>query len=271
MESVIPQPTPITQLDLSWPPLSRGISEGGAFATTADPRWSAPASYTLWTAPTGAGTSLMSRMHNNEIICGYWTNTVERDLDGFPIFLPLTVQNWPAAFLMPEHLRVWRVQFLLTITGTPTEASGIQFCGCGATVGGYVTAAGNTGAFGIVGDGAGGLNFFSKKGAGTYVVTGLTLPNALTEVFQVEFQLRAANGGSAATLGLYLNGAPVSLPAAQSSWAAGSQLPAYSDATVANANKFAMKVRAADGAGSVVAIGGLRAQCGQYLVNGSQA
>lgn len=279
--NIIPQPAPLSQLDVTWPALDRTIAEGGAFVQGANPRFGPSSStvYTLWSALGGTGGStVMSRRHNNEIITGRWRNaaglTAERSTDGFPICCPLTVQSWPAAYRDPEHIRVWRQSWLMAwdpnAGGNPTEASGVAFIVSAGTVGGWVTAAANTGAFGIAGDGAGGWNFFAKQGAATYVTTALTWPNAITELTKVEFQLIAADGRGAASLGLFINDAAVTLPAAQASWGAGSALPDMSHGSVANSNKLVAVVRNGDAATEDLHIAAMRCIAGHFTADGTE-
>jgi len=256
------------QLDVVWPSISRTVAEGGPFDTGAD-AFGGPhnADYAFWDAAVlGAGaSSLMSRMHNNELICGYVSRgglgAATRAMDGASMNPALTRQAWPAAFRMPDHSRLWWLQFLMAWNAgaVPGPESGIQFIVSAGVVGGWNVAALNTGAFGLVGDGAGGMQFFAKRGAGSYVATPLVWPNALSEVVLVDVLIRAAGGNGAARLDVLLNG----VGAIARDWEAGTTLPEYAHGTVANSNKFVPVIQANDAAVTTLAVGRTRFRVGR--------
>lgn len=268
----LPPLTPLSQTDATWPPLLETLAEGSAWTNLADGRWpTSIGGFTLWDAPTGGGTAGMSRTHNNEVIVGALNNAKTANMGGFPIVMPLTAQAWPGSFRMPEHLRVFRLQWYMAAQGgSPTEQTGLQFIVSAGTVGGWVVAAANTGGFGIVGDGAGNWRFFTKKGAGTYLTSALVMPNAITELVKFEIQMVTADGRGAASLTLLVNDVVVALSAARSSFGAGTELPVYVDGSVANSNKFIPSIQANDGAGITLQIGGVRCISGSFLFDGTQ-
>lgn len=270
-QTVISLPAPLAQLNLTWPVLDRTVAPTGGLNLNGNNQYGPAAAPTaVFDAPTGGGVDAMGRSHNNEIIVGTLTADRAVALGAFPFYGPFTVQAWPAGFRLPTWARVWRLEWVMAAQGgNPTEASGIQFIVSAATVGGWVTAAANTGAFGIVGDGAGGWNFFTKKGAGTYVTTALAMPNVITELVKFQVQVIMASGAGAAALTVLVNDQVVALPAAQSSWAGVTALPEMADGSVVNSNKLVPAFAGNDGA-VVLQFGYLNGIAGHFAFDGTE-
>lgn len=270
-QTVINLPAPLAQLNLTWPPLDRTIGAGGLTVGANCQYGPGSAASAFFDAPAGGGTDSMGRAHTNEIIVGQLVSGRSAVIGGFPIYPALTVGAWPAAFKLPTWYRVWRMEWIMAVqAGVPTEQTGLQFIVSAATVGGWVVAAANTGAFGIVGDGLGGWNFFTKKGAGTYLTTAITMPNVITEFIKFQIQVISASGGGAAGLTLLVNDQVVALPAARSSWAGATALPVMADGSVALSNKFVPAFQANDGAGVVLQFGMINCIAGHFAYDGTE-
>lgn len=272
--STIPYPSPLPFAEMLWPPPDRTISDGGQWDTTVVSRFG-PASSALptgWVKSGVAPNCRMTRAHGaaGEIIVGA-VRQASAALDGFPLTVPLTVGAWASSFRSPPMWRVWRYAWLMAFpVGNPTDASGAELIIGSNTDGGWVQQAANSGALGVVGDGAGGLVFFGKQGAGSWTTQAITLPNSLAELTKFEIQIISADGRGPASLALYVNDIQATLPANLSSWGAGTALPNMNNGTQANSNKWIFTVQGNDGVAFDTFITAVDAQVGTFTVTGAQ-
>lgn len=229
-------------------------------------------SVSLWNAPTGAGT--VNHLVYKDQFCAQVSSTAVNQSQvttGVPAFIGLTKNSVAATFQPPGEYTIfrWRFLFAQRTAANYTSLSGIALVPYAGTAPAFPSA-GNPG-FGIFGDGAGGFQFMSSKGAGfiAAATTALTWPQAVTEWTTVDFEVLGATGASDAAFNLYLNGVLVALPASVQKWGAGTNLVDYS--VTANSCGFGIVIQAADALVGQLVLGAYSQLFGRYRAqSGSQ-
>lgn len=230
--------------EISWPQYGTNLAGGSGWPTTAHTRWG-DGSPVYWAAKDGIGADGMTVVKGR--LCGFLSSgaglIAGRNAGGATMH-PLLVRPPATSFRCPAQLRVWT--FSVTIARSVlvnwTDQSGVALLLSAGPAGGWMGVVGNAG-IGVVGDGAGGWMYVSRKGGVLYTeAVPLVWPVAQTEYATLGFQIRSADGAREAEFSLYVNDALT----ITRSWGAGTLLPDYT--VFANAARFLPYVRAGDAA-----------------------
>lgn len=261
--SIVPRLQPIEVFDVHWPQVNAPIDTNGPGAFTASGMSKfGGAAITVWGGAQGAaGTMTLYREHIGALLPAGGKN-----VDGIRCYMPLDNALITApGYALVEAQRVFRAQVMLAFTtANPTNATGICML-MGDAAGGnpaYPSAAGIQAGFGIQGDGAGGLRWFSKAtiAGGFADIVAINMGGVpLTEVSVFDFELRGATRSSPATVRLIINGA-VSQAAITRAWGAGTVLPTYALATPMNHMRIAVN----SGAGETIFLGPTHVMAGRF-------
>lgn len=233
IETSLPFPNPQPNLRISWPAIQSSQAEGAAFDVLGFAEGMATAFPNVWGGPTGVGTNIMT-MRNN-ILCARFDDTVLRGCLAALHLNPL-VTNLAPGYRGIEWQRVYRLTVQLSMDGNLDNGSGVQFGPTTLQVPRFTE--GGQGAFGVLGDGAGGWEYVqSDTGAfpgnitDTVGIGAGVVPDA-TDWNTFEFEIINSAPGRTATFTLTVNGIVI----VSRNWVAPLALPLYAD--VANSTKY---------------------------------
>lgn len=269
--NVIPNPYPDQILDVTWPLVSTTAAVAAVFEVNGNPRYGIATAYGVWGAVFGTGPATNNMLIHKGAYAGQFTcdgagNYSGRAMNGFSVQLNLDKPvGAPPRMTFPEQTRCYGLTFLMavrTLRNYSAKTGVVMQLAAGA-VPGWIDA-GNAG-FGIVGDGAGGWQFVSKKAAGAGVYdeqVPIVWPLARTEWARVDYVLLGATSTGAAAFQLWVD----NLLILERSWAAGTLLPDYTAASApANAARMIPLAQCGELAVSgELAIAGLRYQAGRF-------
>jgi hypothetical protein len=256
--NMIPRLQPIEGIEVIWPAINANIDTAtpAAFSTAGQGRFGAAIS--CWAGSAGAAGVMNQRQ---EHVGGLLTGG-SRQVDTIRAMPALTKSLITSPTLtQPEWLRVWRAQVYFSfVSANPTSATGL--CVLMGNNNGllptYPSAIGNGAGFGVQGDGAGGIQWFSKPTiAGGFVdVTPLVINAPITEVNVFDFEIRGATLAADASVRLLINGVQV----ISRSWGVGTVLPTYALASTMNH----MRIAANGGGVESVFVGPTHVMAGRF-------
>lgn len=262
---LIPPPTVEYEYDITWPAFNAGFGIGSTFVTNAHDKYGSEGNKAIWAAAGGTGLTQMNLRDN--VMVGRFAenagNGVNRVWTGISMYPALLSANLPTGFILPASQRVFRISWLMALTGNLTDESGLHINAAIASNPGF-----RNYYFGVQGDGAGGWEYESNRtGGGAAAETialgagqGIADPTRLN-AFEIEIQ--SATSARDAQMRLFING----LVRITRSWGPGTLLPDY--AVLLNALRFSGVV--AVGAlplGGQLDIGFLRWRFGRYTFDG---
>lgn len=224
---------------VGWPDNSGPTTDPGAFVGTGFAGgFTQP---NVWGASTGAGTNQM--VLRNGILCAQFDDIVFRGCQ-VSYHLQVRDENLAPGYVGVEFSRVYRLAVALSIDGSASRGTGLQFGPTNTLVPSFTQ--GGQPAFGVVGDGAGGWEYIqSDAGAFPGNVTDSVLipvgivPDA-TDWNTFVFEFINSAPGRDATFSLTANGVVV----VTRNWVAPLALPDYGE--VVPSNKMVWGTRAND-------------------------
>lgn len=266
---VVPVVVPDWPIDIFGPSLSSTAAVGATFDTSGYTKYQAPSTTAaIWGANSGAATRNMGLYHG---LYGWqYTSTVANFSDAASVvamYVPITKDAVPVLFKYPVATRCFIVSFAMCfpVAALYNDLSGICIEPAAGAAPGWIRGAQG---FGIVGDGAGGVRWVSKvagSGVGVYAESiPLALGAAITEWFNVDIQILAANGNANGNVTLFINGVQQFAPR---SWGPGTVLTDYTQP--ANAVKFVAHCRCGDALVGQMNVSAFRWRIGAYDINGA--
>lgn len=226
IETSLPFPNPQPNLRIGWPAITSSQVEGAPFNVLGFADGLPTAFPTVFGTAQGVGTNIMT-LHNN-ILCARFDDVVIRSCHASLHLNPLAANLGPG-YRGVEWQRVYRLTVQLAQDGNLEEGSGIQFGPTTVQVARFTQ--GSQGAFGVVGDGAGGWEYIqSDTGAfpgnvtDTVAIGVAVVPDA-TDWNTFDFEIINSAPGRNATFTLTVNGTVI----VSRNWVAPLALPLYTD------------------------------------------
>jgi hypothetical protein len=236
----------LNDYEMVWPPYGGTLAAGGTWEPHGSTRWG-DGTPTFWGTKDGLAGDGMTMIAGR--LAGFLSMgggaQSGRPANGASLY-PLLQKPVSPGFVAPRGIRVWRFRATICrgalINWTP-ETGLALLLGAGVTPGWL--SLGNCG-MGLLGDGAGGWRYASRKVSGGPYTEQVPLawPAAQTEWVNVVFEIVSANPATEAVFNLYIGDATT--PVISRPWGVGTLLPDYSN--LANSARFVPYARAGDAA-----------------------